>query len=64
MWATGTAHPMTTQPQPRSDEADRDKESTPAGVAEDLEELAEEIGAVPGPPDDDAETAGDTGGDA
>ena len=32
-------------PQPSSDEADRGKETTPAGVAEDLEEKAEETGA-------------------
>jgi len=53
---------MTTHPQPGSDEADPDKESTPAGVAEDLEELAEEMGAVAGPPDGDAEAAVDAGG--
>jgi len=43
-----TAHPK--QPnQPRSDEADRDKETTPAGVAEDLEKKADELGASTGP---------------
>jgi hypothetical protein len=33
-----------------SDEADREKESTPAGVAGDLEDKAEEIGASTAPP--------------
>jgi hypothetical protein len=44
-------------PQPSSDEADRDKETTPAGVAEDLEEKAEETGAstAPSPEDQDSE---------
>jgi hypothetical protein len=32
--------------QPESDEADRDKETSPAGVAGDLEEKAEELGAT------------------
>jgi hypothetical protein len=40
---------MTAHPQPGSDEADRDKESTPAGVAHDLEALAEETGATTDP---------------
>jgi hypothetical protein len=31
--------------QPSSDEADPEKQSTPAGIVEDLEEEAEEIGA-------------------
>ena len=43
-----TSHPN----QPRSDEADREKETSPAGVAEDLEEKAEETGASMGPGDD------------
>jgi hypothetical protein len=41
-----TAHPH----QPSSDEADRDKETTPAGVVRDLEEKAEEEGASTEPP--------------
>jgi hypothetical protein len=43
---------MTNHPQPGSDEADPQKQSTPAGVAEDLEEEAEEMGAStePDPP--------------
>jgi len=40
-----TAHPQ----QPESDEADRDKETTPAGVAHDLEELADDIDATTDP---------------
>jgi hypothetical protein len=35
-----------------SDEADPEKESTPAGVARDLEEKADEVGATTEPPDD------------
>jgi hypothetical protein len=38
-------------PQPASDEADRDKETTPAGVAGDLEEMAEDTGATTTPTD-------------
>ena len=38
---------MTTRPnQPRSDEADREKEPSPAGVERDLEEKAEELDAT------------------
>jgi len=38
---------MPTEPnQPASDEADPEKQSTPAGIAEDLEERAEEEGAT------------------
>jgi len=38
---------MPTEPnQPASDEADPEKESTPAGVVEELEELAKEDGAT------------------
>ncbi len=38
---------MSTQPnQPSSDEADPEKQSTPAGIVEDLEEQAEEVGAT------------------
>jgi hypothetical protein len=33
--------------QPTSDEADREKEPTPAGLTRDLEEEAEERGATP-----------------
>ena len=40
-----TSHPN----QPSSDEADRDKETTPAGVESDLERKAEELGAKAGP---------------
>ncbi|HEX3090233.1 MAG TPA: hypothetical protein VHQ23_16400 [Ilumatobacteraceae bacterium] len=37
---------MSNQPnQPSSDEADPEKQSTPAGMVEDLEEEAEDIGA-------------------
>jgi hypothetical protein len=44
----GTA--MTSHPhQPSSDEADPEKETTPAGVARDLEEKAEELGASTAP---------------
>jgi hypothetical protein len=39
--------------QPSSDEADRDKETSPAGVAGDLEEKAEELGATTTPADDE-----------
>jgi hypothetical protein len=35
--------------QPSSDEADRDKETSPAGVAGDLEEKADELGATTNP---------------
>ena len=41
-----TSHPN----QPGSDEADPEKQSTPAGVARDLEEEAEETGASTDPP--------------
>jgi len=44
---------MTSTPhQPRSDEADPEKQTTPAGVVRDLEEEAEETGAStePSPP--------------
>ena len=41
---------MSTQPnQPSSDEADPEKQSTPAGIVEELEEEAEEIGASTDP---------------
>jgi hypothetical protein len=41
---------MSTPPnQPSSDEADTDKQSTPAGIVEELEEQAEEIGASTDP---------------
>ena len=43
-----TSHPH----QPSSDEADPDKETSPAGVAGDLEEMADELGASTGPPND------------
>ena len=54
----GTNHSEGDDPhpqQPGSDEADRDKETTPAGIAHDLEEMAEETGATTDP-----ETAADT----
>lgn len=35
--------------QPESDEADADKQSSPAGVVEDLQEQAEDIGATDDP---------------
>jgi hypothetical protein len=35
--------------QPSSDDADREKETTPAGVARDLEEKAEDVEASTGP---------------
>jgi hypothetical protein len=41
-----TSHPN----QPGSDEADPEKQSTPAGVVHDLEEDAEETGASTDPP--------------
>ncbi len=46
--AATTSHPN----QPASDEADRSKETTPAGVARDLEEKAEDTGASTEPGDD------------
>ena len=51
--ASGYSTAVSTHPnQPSSDEADPDKQSTPAGVVQDLEEEAEEIGAStePSPP--------------
>jgi hypothetical protein len=39
--------------QPRSDEADREKETSPAGVARDLEQKAEELGATTDPEEAD-----------
>jgi len=42
-----TPHPH----QPSSDDADPDTESSPAGVAGDLERKADELGAEVGPPD-------------
>ena len=55
---------MTSQPnQPGSDEADPEKETTPAGVTRDLEEKAEELGASTGPfrsPADDPDSPGAT----
>jgi hypothetical protein len=48
---SGTGTHMTSQPnQPRSDEADPESETTPAGVTRDLERKAEETGASTGPP--------------
>ena len=43
----GTPTPMSEHPhQPESDEADPEKQSTPAGVVRDLEEAADEAGAT------------------
>jgi hypothetical protein len=54
---------MTSRPnQPRSDEADRDKETTPAGIAEELEEKAEEVGATTDPVADSAREPGSQAG--
>lgn len=44
-----TAHPH----QPGSEEADPEKQTTPAGVARDLEEKAEESDTSTGPEDDE-----------
>jgi hypothetical protein len=41
----GYEHDMSDHPQPGSNDADPEKQSTPAGVAGDLEEMAEETGA-------------------
>ena len=43
--------------QPGSNEAGQDKQATPAGVARDLEEMADETGATTpaAPPDDDTD---------
>jgi hypothetical protein len=46
---------MTHPNQPSSDEADRDKETTPGGIAESLEDKAEELGATTGPGDADSD---------
>jgi hypothetical protein len=54
-----TLHPN----QPSSDEADPEKESTPAGVGRDLERKAEETGASTGaaaPPTVDLDSPGAT----
>ncbi len=55
---------MTSQPnQPGSDEADPEKETTPAGVTRDLEQKAEELGASTGPfgsPSGDPDSPGAT----
>jgi hypothetical protein len=39
--------------QPSSDEADPEKQSTPAGIVKDLEEAADEVGATTDPPAED-----------
>ena len=44
---------MSSHPQPSSDDADPEKESTPAGLVKDLEEKAEELGASTDPPTED-----------
>jgi hypothetical protein len=44
-----SSHP----PQPSSDDADPEKESTPAGLVKDLEEKAEELGASTEPRTED-----------
>lgn len=54
-----TSHPH----QPSSDEADPETETSPAGVARDLEEKADELGASTGPFEDstsDPESPGAT----
>ena len=56
-----TSQPQDSSPQdhphqPSSDEADREKETTPAGVAGDLEDKAEEMGASTEPADEDDQT--------
>ena len=53
-----TSHPH----QPSSDEADPAKETSPAGVVQDLEEKAEELGASTGPfpPTSDPDSPGAT----
>ena len=45
----------TSHPQPGSDEADREKETTPAGIARDLEEKADDMGASTGPAPEEPE---------
>jgi len=48
----GYSHAMTAHPhQPSSDEADPEKETTPAGVVADLEDKAEAEGATTGESD-------------
>jgi hypothetical protein len=42
-------HARSDHPQPGSDEADPDKETSPAGISGELEEKAEELGASTGP---------------
>jgi hypothetical protein len=42
-------------PQPGSNEADPEKEATPAGVARDLEEMADDVGASTEPASDDSD---------
>jgi hypothetical protein len=42
---------VSTHPESSSDEADPEKESTPAGVVKDLEEKAKELGATTDGPD-------------
>ncbi len=45
---------MSTDPTPpASDEADPEKQTTPGGQVEELEEMAEETDAEVGPPSDD-----------
>jgi len=54
-----TSHPH----QPSSDEADRTKESTPAGIEGDLERKADELDASTGPvgrPEVDKDSSGAT----
>ena len=45
--------------QPGSNEADQEKQTTPAGVARDLDEMADEMGATTSaaPPDGDPDMA-------
>jgi len=46
--------------QPSSDEADPEKETSPAGVARDLEKKAEDLGAGPVDPGSDEDSPGAT----
>jgi len=39
-------------PEPSSDDADPEEQSTPGGMTEELEEMAEELGATTDEPDD------------
>jgi len=51
---TSASSQAASHPQPGSNEADPEKESTPAGVAGDLEEMADDVGASTEPDSDDS----------